>query len=187
VLSSEHGTLPLAPIDTPTSTFVRALYSITRKRYGKTPSAFRVIYARSAGIAITSLVIGIVFQYFLNISAELRTLVQLMTSLQNGCTFCEDITRAEAARAKIGSARFAELLEFEQSTQFTAREKAALAYARALHDSLHVSDAIWARMGEHFTERERIEIVWVCAVERYFNSMALPLRLGTDHLSDLYS
>jgi hypothetical protein len=34
-----------------------------------------------------------------------------------------------------------------------------------------------------FDEREIVELVFVCAVERYFNSMALPLRIGSDHLA----
>ena len=31
---------------------------------------------------------------------------------------------------------------------------------------------------------EITELVWLCALERYFNTMALPLRIGSDHLED---
>jgi alkylhydroperoxidase family enzyme len=183
-LSSEHGALPLDPIDRPRSLFVRVLYGATRRRYGKTPTAFRIVYARSAWIALASMVVGLVLEYGLQLHRELRLLLQLSLSTQNGCTFCSDLMYAEAMRLRIGKERFAELLDFETSTHFSAREKAALAYAQAVHESLHVRDAIWSRLAEHFSERERVEIVWVCAVERYFNSIALPLRIGSDHLTE---
>ncbi|HEX4353578.1 MAG TPA: carboxymuconolactone decarboxylase family protein [Polyangiales bacterium] len=183
-VESEHGTLPLAPIARPHGLFVRALYHMTQRRYGKTPTAFRVIYARAPAIAFVSVVIGSVLEFFLRIDRPLRTLIQLSVATYNGCTFCLDLNRAEAARAKIGHARFDDLHDFESSDRFSVREKAALAYVRALHDSMHVGDDVWRRLGEQFDERERVEIVWLCAVERYFNSMALPLRIGSDHLSD---
>ena len=180
---SEHGALPLAPIDRPRSLFVRALYAGTRRRYGKTPTAFRVIYARAPWIAVVSLCIVLVVERCLSLETELRFLLSIFVATKNGCTFCLDLNRAEAVRSRIGRERFAGLVEFETSSAFSPREKAALGYAEALHRSLHVDDAVLARVRAQFTERELVEIVWVCAVERYFNAMALPLRIGSDALA----
>ena len=44
-------------------------------------------------------------------------------------------------------------------------------------------DEVWRELRGVFTERECVDIVWVCAVERYFNSLTLPLRLGSDALA----
>jgi alkylhydroperoxidase family enzyme len=181
---SEHGALPLAPCDKPTNPFIRLMLSVARRRYGKEPLAFRVMYPRFAWLALVSVVLYAVLGLATRIGIELAGLLQVSTSMRNGCTFCSDIAMAEGVRRRVGRARFAALLDFESSPLFTAREKAALAYTAALAESLHVSDAVWARLAQHFSERERVEIVWVCAVERYFNSMALPLRIGSDHLSD---
>jgi len=182
--SSEHGTLPLAPIDRPSSWFIRSLYRVFRKRYGMVPTGFRVLYGRSPYLAIVSLVLGIGLLRFLRIGNELRALIQTSLAMRAGCTFCADLQMAEAAMAKVGRERFRDLLTFEDAASFTPREKAALAYTKALAESPHIPDEVWSGLAAHFTERERLDIVWVCAVERYFNSLALPLRVGSDHLTD---
>lgn len=182
-VESEHGALPLRPVDRPRGLFARALYAATRWRYGQTPTAFRVVYARSLPIALVSVAIVTALDLGLTIEPELRFLMQVAGSLRAGCTFCADLNLAEATRRRLGAARFADLSQFEASPAFTAREKAALAYVAAAHDSLHVDDATWARLREHFDERGQVEVVWVCAVERYFNAMALPLRVGRDGLA----
>jgi len=181
---SEHGRLPLAPIERPRGLFIRLVYWVTRRRYGLTPTAFRVFYARTPFFALVSLLIGIGLEKVVRLDKELRFLLQIKVSSEHGCTFCADLYLAEALRARIGRERFRDLPEFATSTSFSAREKAALAYAEALTRSLHVPDAVWTRLAEHFDEREQVHIVWMCAVERYFNSIALPLRIGSDHISD---
>lgn len=145
--------------------------------------AFRVLFTRSPWLALVSSAIGFVMFAGLRLPTPLVQLIQISISTRVGCTFCTDLVMAEAIRGRVGRERFAHLLDFETSSAFTAREKAALAYAQEVTSSLHVSDQFWARLAEHFNERERVEIVWVCAVERYFNAMALPLRIGSDHFS----
>lgn len=44
------------------------------------------------------------------------------------------------------------------------------------------SDEVWQRLRAHFSDRECIDIVWLCAIERYYNMMALPLRIGSDRI-----
>jgi alkylhydroperoxidase family enzyme len=52
-----------------------------------------------------------------------------------------------------------ELLEFEKSDRFTARQKAALAYTSMLvWNPEGVDDALWARLLEHFAEDEIVEL-----------------------------
>jgi AhpD family alkylhydroperoxidase len=184
ILVSEHGTLPLSPIDRPRSWFVRLLNWAAHRRYGRTPMAFRVLYARAPFIAYVSALIIWVRMHALKLDAELSYLVQVAMAMFNGCTFCSDLHLAEVARMRLGSERFRALLAFESSPTFSEREKAALAYVRAVHASLHVPDAIWADLQRHFSERERVEIVWICAMEGYYNALALPLRIGSDGIAD---
>jgi AhpD family alkylhydroperoxidase len=180
--SSEHGALPLAPIDRPRNWFVRLFNALLRQRYGVTPTAFRVLYARAPFVAFISLVIIFCRMRRLALRPELASLIQVSVALRNGCTFCSDLHMAEAVREKLGIQRFRALLEFETSSAYDAREKAALRYVAALHDSLHIPDQVWTELRTHFSERECVEVVWLCAVERYYNSMALPLRIGSDEL-----
>jgi AhpD family alkylhydroperoxidase len=184
IVTSEHGILPLGPVERPTNLCVRLLYWATRRRYGSVPTVFRVVYARSAFLAVVSIVIILGATRCIRIGRELAFLLQSVVALQNGCTFCADLHLAEAVRARLGRERLLDLADFASSPNFSPREKAALAYASALQQSLHVSDEVWHQLEQYFTERERIDIVWLCAVERYFNSIAVPLRIGSDHLAD---
>jgi alkylhydroperoxidase family enzyme len=181
--TSEHGVLPLAPIEKPKSLFIRLLYWVTRRRYGKTPTAFRVMYARAPFIGVFTLVLITFLEKATTIPYELNALLRLSIANQKGCTFCQDLGLAELVRAGVGTERFADLGDHERSDAFSDAEKAALGYASHVEGALHVPDAIFDRLREHFSERAITEIVWVCAVERYFNSMAIPLRIGSDHLA----
>lgn len=180
--ASEHGVLPLAPIEKPKSWFIRLLYRATRKRYGKTPTAFRVMYARAPFIGFFTLVLVTLLEKATKLPGDIIALAQITVANQKGCTFCIDLGLAELVRNGIGTERFRDLAEFETSDAFTEREKAAIAYAASVEGTLHVPDAVFDRLRAHFTEREITELVWACAIERYFNSMAIPLRIGSDHL-----
>ena len=56
-------------------------------------------------------------------------------------------------------ADYDELLEFERSSQFDDRQKAALLYTSMLvWNPEGVDDALWARLREHFGEEEIVEL-----------------------------
>lgn len=182
--TSEHGVLPLAPIDRPRGLFVRLLYWMTRRRYGTTPTAFRVVYARAPALALASIAFAMILDRGLSLPKELRFLVQIASATRKGCTFCADLMLAEAVMQQLGRERFLALDDVEGSARFDEAEKAAVAYAYAVSDSLEVPDAIFARLRRSFDERQITELVFLCAAERYFNGLALPLRIGSDHLAD---
>jgi uncharacterized protein YciW len=51
--------------------------------------------------------------------------------------------------------------DFEGSDWLDEREKAALAYARAIASNpREADDALWARLREHFTDDELVELGW---------------------------
>jgi alkylhydroperoxidase family enzyme len=56
-----------------------------------------------------------------------------------------------------------ELMHYEQSDKFTAREKVALRYADAiLYDPNQADDALWAQLKGEFSEPEIVEIgYWI--------------------------
>jgi alkylhydroperoxidase family enzyme len=56
-----------------------------------------------------------------------------------------------------------ELLNYERSDKFTAREKIALRYADAImYDPNQAGDALWAQLKDEFSEAEIVEIgYWI--------------------------
>ena len=183
-LGSEHGVFPLPPLERPRGLLTRLLFAASERRYGRVPTGFRVIYPRAPALAWVTFAIVGVLSSFLKLDAATQHLVRVALARRRGCTFCADLTLAEAIRARLGRERFTALDDFETAPCFSERERAALAYVAALSESLHVPDAVFARLRGVFSEREIVELVWVCAVESYFNTMALPLRVGSDHFAD---
>jgi hypothetical protein len=51
-----------------------------------------------------------------------------------------------------------DLLNFEKSTKYDARQKAALAYAEAIVWHFNTDDAFWDRLHRQFSEAELVEL-----------------------------
>jgi alkylhydroperoxidase family enzyme len=71
-----------------------------------------------------------------------------------------------------------ELLEFQDSSLFDEREKAALAWTRAIvWDSALADDSLWATLHEHFSEEELVELGFFVALtlgqQRWIKTLAI--------------
>ena len=59
----------------------------------------------------------------------------------------------------MSEADYDDVLDFERSDRFTARQKAALAYTSMLvWNPEGADDVVWSRLHEHFTDEEIIEL-----------------------------
>jgi len=88
----------------------------------------------------------------------LKELCRLYVSRSVKCEFCGNQRSIAAVEAGMREAQVDELIDFERSARYGAREKAALAYAEAITWRLTVDDAFWARMHAHFSEPELVEL-----------------------------
>jgi hypothetical protein len=57
-----------------------------------------------------------------------------------------------------------DLINFESSTRYNNKQKAALSYAEAITWDLPVDDKFWARLHKHFSEPELVEIGYFIAL-----------------------
>ncbi|HLN12485.1 MAG TPA: carboxymuconolactone decarboxylase family protein, partial [bacterium] len=85
-------------------------------------------------------------------------------------------------RRDLGIEKFDALPDYRTSPLFSARERAALAYAEEATRHKRVSDATFEELRRHCSESEIVEITWVNAVENYYNLINLPLEIGSDGL-----
>ncbi len=70
------------------------------------------------------------------------------------------------------------LADFEQRSDFTDAEKAALRFAeRMTRDPHSVDDALWAELRRHFDEGEIIELAASVGLFNYFNRFNDALRM----------
>lgn len=62
------------------------------------------------------------------------------------------------------------LADFEQRTDFSAKEKAALRLAeRVTRDAHTVDDQLWNELRQHFDEGEMVELLAAIGLFNYFN------------------
>ena len=89
----------------------------------------------------------------------IKELARLYVSRSVTCEFCGNQRSIKAADAgKVNEAKVDDLMNFEKSTHYGEREKAALAYAEAITWRLETDDKFWARMRQHFSEPELVEL-----------------------------
>lgn len=177
----------LSPIERPANPLLRFAYWIANRQFGKVITPLKVIYARKLRLLPIAAQIQRTMEGGLSIDPSLRLLIQVQTSRLNGCSFCEDLALANAVRNRIGPERFGAMAEFRASTQFSERERAALAFTEAAVRDRHVSEEIFAQVRIHFSETELVELAWVAAAETYFNVQAHALGIGSDELLALAS
>ena len=88
----------------------------------------------------------------------IKELCRLYVSRGVTCEFCGNQRSTQAFSGKLTEAQTDDLVNFEKSTQYTEREKAALAYAEAITWRLDADDRFWKRMHQHFSEPELVEL-----------------------------
>ncbi|MBI2296219.1 MAG: carboxymuconolactone decarboxylase family protein [Betaproteobacteria bacterium] len=88
----------------------------------------------------------------------IKELARLYVSRGVTCEFCGNQRSTKAFSGKLSEAQTDDLVNFEKSTRYTEREKAALAYAEAITWRLETDDRFWARMHKHFSEPELVEL-----------------------------
>ena len=87
-------------------------------------------------------------------------------------------------KAGIPATKLAALPEFETSPEFSERERAALAFATAIvRDDREVTDAVWARVREHFSEPETVELAFAVGFQTFAVSFAKAFQLAPQGLS----
>ena len=71
----------------------------------------------------------------------------------------------QAGRKGLTEAKYDELLNFDSSSKFTEREKVALTYTSAfVWNSDIADDALWAKLHEHFSVPELVELGFFLAL-----------------------
>jgi len=86
----------------------------------------------------------------------------------------------------IPETKLAALAEWETSSEFSERERAALGFATAIvRDDLDVTDACWARVREHFSEPETVELVFAVGFQTFATQFAKAFQLAPQGFSEM--
>src|SRR6266705_4657291 len=95
----------------------------------------------------------------------IKELCRLYVSRSVLCEFCGNQRSMKAAKAgEVVEDHVKDLINFETSTRYDDKQKAALSYAEAITWDLPVDDTFWARLHQHFSEPELVEIGYFVAL-----------------------
>jgi alkylhydroperoxidase family enzyme len=95
----------------------------------------------------------------------IKELCRLYVSRSVLCEFCGNQRSIKAAKAgEVIEDDVKDLINFESSSRYDDKQKAALSYAEAITWDLPVDDKFWARLHKHFSEPELVEIGYFIAL-----------------------
>jgi len=99
------------------------------------------------------------------VDERLKNLVELKGAQMIGCEFCVDLGSQICRNSGFSDAELLALPRYRQSALFTEREKLALDYAVAvMRTPVEVTDELFARLKEHFDEKQLVEITALLTV-----------------------
>ncbi len=88
----------------------------------------------------------------------IKELCRLYVSRAVTCEYCGNQRSVKAAAGGMVEDDVRDLIQFEKSSRYDERQKAALAYAEAIVYRLDTDDAFWERMHRHFSEPQLVEL-----------------------------
>jgi alkylhydroperoxidase family enzyme len=93
------------------------------------------------------------------VDERLNNLVELKGAQMIGCEFCVDLGSQVCRNSGFSDAELLALPRYQRSELFTEREKTALDYTVAvMRTPVEVTDELFARMKQHFSDEQLVEI-----------------------------
>lgn len=89
---------------------------------------------------------------------SIKELCRVYVSRSVKCEYCGNQRSVRSAERGLAEEDYLDLLNFEKSARYDARQKAALAYTEAITWDLETDDALWDRLKAHFSEPEIVEL-----------------------------
>ena len=146
--------------------YVRLFFWNQKRRYGAVLEPAR-LWGRTPKVFITlALLYGALDRRSSPIEPALRSLITVRVSQINWCSFCVDLNSATVLKRGIDKAKLAELADFEGSSLFSEREKAALAYAEAVtYSDKQPKAEHFERLRQYFDDDAIIELTGLIAFQ----------------------
>jgi alkylhydroperoxidase family enzyme len=95
-----------------------------------------------------------------------------------------DIRHAVGVKVGLSAEKLADVLDYRGNPRFSEREQAALELCeRTTRDDLEVTDACLARVREHFTEPEIVELAFITGYQIFASKFAKAFKLAPQGFS----
>lgn len=110
---------------------------------------------------------------------DLKELCRVYVSRSVKCEYCGNQRSEKGKSLGLTEREYDDLMEFESSSQYDDRQKAALAYTEAIAWHLDTDDDFWDRMYRHFSEPELVELG--CFIGLTMGQQSWLRMLGIEH------
>lgn len=109
---------------------------------------------------------------------KLIALIKTRVSQINGCAYCLHMHTEEARKLGESEARLYLLNAWHESNLYTARERAALAWAESLTNiaATHAPDDVYDETRRHFSEKELADLSIAIAMINAWTRLAIGVR-----------
>lgn len=146
--------------------YVRLIFWLQRRKYGSELEPARLWGRMPRTFLMLTLLYRTLDRKGSAIEPGLRSLILVRVSQINWCSFCVDLNGATALERNVSAEKLAALSSFAESSLYSEREKAALAFADAMTDpSIGVDDGMFARLREQFDEQAILELTALVAFQ----------------------
>ncbi|MCG2419153.1 carboxymuconolactone decarboxylase family protein [Aequorivita sp. F47161] len=110
-----------------------------------------------------------------NLDHSLYELVKLRASQINGCAYCIDMHSKDARKAGETEQRLYALSAWRETSFYTERERAALAWTEALTliSENDVPDSLYTEVQKHFTEKDHLALTMAIVAINGWNRLAI--------------
>lgn len=175
----------LTPIEKPQGLIMKLVYFFTRRQFGKVLTPLKVHSAR------LPIAFGMFYSKISQLDKKLVLPIETVMLIRekvarlNICLFCIDIGRLMSIKASLNETKFNAMEEYQTSSLFTERERAALDYVTALVRDKKVDSEVFENLARYYSEREICEIVWLVASEHVYNMTNIGLNIHSDMLCDI--
>ena len=109
---------------------------------------------------------------------RLSLLVKMRASQINGCAYCLDMHSREARRTGESEQRLYVLNAWRESSLYSPRERAALAWTEAVTriSDTHAPDEAYEALRQHFSEKEIVDLTIAIGMINAWNRLAISFR-----------
>ena len=95
---------------------------------------------------------------------KIKELCRVYVSHSVKCEFCGNQRSVQSAKKGLIEDDYLDLLNFEKSKRYDARQKAALRYTEAIVWDLETDDALWEALNSSYSEPEIVELGYFVAI-----------------------
>ncbi|GFZ75942.1 hypothetical protein GCM10010978_16980 [Compostibacillus humi] len=111
------------------------------------------------------------------IDKKLRELIKIRVSQINGCSYCLNMHTKAAKKLKATDEEINQLAAWKESDLYSPKEKAALELAEnvTLIAENGVSDELYDRVREHYSEKEYVDLIMIINQINMWNRLSISM------------